>query len=88
MNREIKTDLYNILDLIAVSADYGFDRSILMDGLFEMIGYNLTQEEIEGYSSLYLTEEYKSKGYTEDDYNSIKEILTEKAKKYNKTTPS
>ena len=66
-NREIKTDLKNILDLISCAGDYGFERDVLFDAFKDMLGGKLTYEEIEWYA--------RSDGYNEEYYNLIKERL-------------
>ena len=71
MNREIKTDLENILSLIACAIDYGFERDVLFDAFREMLDSKLTQEEIEWYARS--VEELD--GYNEEDYEAIKERL-------------
>ena len=74
MSREIKTDLNNILSLISCARDYGFEGGVLFDAFREMIGSNLTIEEIE----IYAVEESE----TEEDYQEIKTRLKEFKIKY------
>ena len=71
MNRVIKTDLKNILSLISTAQDYGFDDEILFDTFSQMMGNQLTFEEIEWYARIIEQEE----GYGEDDYLAICERL-------------
>ena len=78
MNREIKTDLENILSLIACASDYGFDRDVLFDAFREMLGSNLTEEEIEWYARSI----EQLEGYGEEDYEVIKERLKDFKNKY------
>lgn len=78
MNREIKTDLENILSLIACARDYGFEDDVLFDAFREMLGNKLTDEEIEWYARSVEAED----GYTEEDYEAIKERLEDFKNKY------
>ena len=78
MNREIKTDLENILSLIACAGDYGFADDVLFDAFREMLNSKLTDDEIEWYARLVESEE----GYTEEDYEAIKERLISFKNKY------
>lgn len=78
MNREIKTDLENILSLIACAVDYGFANDVLFDAFRSMLDSKLTEEEIEWYARLVESEE----GYTEEDYEAIKERLEGFKNKY------
>ena len=71
MNREIKTDLENILSLIACAETYGYDDDVLFDAFRSMLDSKLTESEIEWYARLVESEE----GYTEEDYEAIKETL-------------
>jgi hypothetical protein len=78
MNRKIKTDLENILSLIACAGDYGFANDVLFDALRSMLDSKLTEEEIEWYARLVESED----GYTEEDYEAIKETLKGFKNKY------
>ena len=78
LNREVKTDLEDILSLISCAEQYGFADDILFDAFSEIIGNTLTDEEIEWYAR---SIEAK-KGYGEEDYENIKEILEEFKSKY------
>lgn len=78
MNREIKTDLENILSLIACARDYGFEDDVLFDAFKEMLEGKLSEEEIEWYARLVESED----GYTEEDYEAIKERLKDFKNKY------
>lgn len=84
MNREVKTDLYDVLGMICTANDYGHNGQIAMAFLFGLTG-DLTKEEIETYCrEEFLSDEAQEKGYGEEDYESVKEIITEFAKQYNK----
>lgn len=78
MNREIKTDLENILSLISCASDYGFEDYVLFVAFKEMIGSKLTEEEIEWYARSVEAED----GYSEEDYEAIKERLEDFKNKY------
>ena len=78
MNREIKTDLENILSLIACADDYGFADDVLFDAFRKMLNSKLTDEEIEWYARLVESEE----GYTDEDYEAIKQRLASFKNKY------
>lgn len=78
MNREIKTDLENILSLIACAADYGFANNVLFDAFRSMLDDKLTAEEIEWYARHVESED----GYTDEDYEEIKETLEGFKNKY------
>ena len=78
MNREIKTDLENILSLIACAGDYGFANDVLFDALRSMLDSKLTEEEIEWYARLVESKD----GYTKEDYEAIKKTLEGFKNKY------
>ena len=78
MDRDIKTTLYNILNLISIAGDYGFNDDVLLDSFREMIGKQLLDEEIEGYATLIL----ECAEYGEEDYEEIKERLYKFKKEY------
>jgi hypothetical protein len=78
MNREIKTDLENMLSLIACADTYGYAHDVLFDAFRGMLNSKLTYEEIEWYARLVESEE----GYTEEDYEAIKEPLVVFKNKY------
>lgn len=78
INREIKTDLENILSLISVAEDYGFNNSTLMSVFSDLLDNKLTDGEIEWYAhSIESMEEYG-----EYDYESIKNKLIQFRKTY------
>jgi len=78
MNREIKTDLGNILSLISCADDYGFHRDVLFDAFREMLDDKLSEEEIEWYSRKLEAMD----GFGEEDYLSCKKRLTNFKNKY------
>jgi hypothetical protein len=78
MNREIKTDLENILSLIACARDYRFEDDVLFDAFREMLDSKLTEEEIEWYARSVEAED----GRGEEDYEAIKERLEGFKNKY------
>lgn len=77
MNREIKTDLYNLLDLLNVAEDYGFRDDVLFWSIFELTGH-VTDEEIHGYANQFDF----TKGYGEEDVEAAIERLTEYRNQY------
>lgn len=76
--RIIKTNLETILDLIACASDYGFKDDVLFDSFREMLDSKLTNEEIETYARSVEDME----GYSEEDYEAIKERLKGFKNKY------
>lgn len=78
MNRELKTDLENILSLIACAEDYGFKNNVLFDYFRELLDGKLTEEEIEWYARTVESED----GYDEEDYEAVKEQLDEFKDRY------
>lgn len=76
----VSTTRKEVIDVILAAEDYGYDRSVLMVFLFELLGFNLTPEEIEEFSKNLASEE----GYTEEDYIHGVETLNKYAQKYNK----
>lgn len=81
MNRDITTDLYNILDLVACGESYGFSHHILYYYFAEIIK-PLSIEEIEAFSKTFMTEESIAEGFTEEDAENIKETLIDFKNKY------
>lgn len=82
-NREVTTDLENILSLINCASSYGFGRDVFYSGMFGIIK-PVNEQEIQDYASTFLTSEMRSKGYTEEDYESAIEELTELNNRYGK----
>ncbi len=81
MNRKIQTSLFNLLDLINCSEDYGFGDDIFYHSMFQLIG-NLTDGEIEDYSRSFLTDKMRKEGYSEEDAIQAIERLTKLREKY------
>src|SRR5688500_10530224 len=50
LDKEIKTDVENIVSLISCAWDYGHTNGMIMDALFSLLDYNLTDEMIEEYA--------------------------------------
>jgi len=75
--RVINVNITEIMSLITVSSDYGFNNNILMQSFADMLK-NLSNEEIEMYSSSIGNLD----GYTIEDYRSVKEILLDFKNKY------
>lgn len=67
LNREIKTDLFNILESINCAEDYGYADDVFYWGQFKMIN-PVTDEEIKAFvHHEFLTEEGRAQGYSEED---------------------
>ncbi len=65
-----------ILNLIAAAETYGYYDDILMGWLArDILKGNLTEEDIEHHCRWYLSEEAIEDGYTEEDYEDVKETL-------------
>jgi hypothetical protein len=79
MNREIITDLNNILSHVACAIDYGYYDDVLMTDFANLTGF-VTDNEINWYCTD--TEENKKQGYTQEDYEQWKERITEWRDKY------
>ena len=80
-NRKIETDLFNILNLINASGDYGFGHPIFIISMFDLIK-PVTEEDITAFASIYLTPGYTAKGYGQEDFEEAINTLTELNKKY------
>ena len=78
MNRELKTDLENILSLIACASDYGFEDDVLFDAFRKMLDSQLTEQEIEWYARSVEALD----GYGEEDYGVTKDRLEGFKNKY------
>lgn len=76
--RTIETPLDNILSLIACASDYGFEGDVLFTAFRDMLDSKLSDEEIEAYARSVEALD----GYTEEDYEEIKERLEEFKDKY------
>lgn len=70
MRTSVTTSLHNMLSIISVAEDYGYDDIILMESLSGILEY-LTDDEIESYARSVGDME----GYGEGDYISVKEKL-------------
>ncbi len=64
LDREVKTTVGNILDLVNCAKDYGYYDDVLMVSLAEITGY-VTDEEIKRFCTL--TQELSQDGYTRED---------------------
>ena len=76
MNREIKTDLENVLSHVCCAIDYGYYDDVLMVDFANLTG-EVTDAEIDWY-----IESNKSKEYSQEDYDQWRERLTEWRDKY------
>jgi len=76
MNREIKTDLNNILSHIACAIDYGYYDDVLMCDFASLTGY-VSDEEIKWYCDSSMSDEYGQK-----DWDCWHERITEWRDKY------
>ena len=76
MNREIKTDLDNILSHISCAIDYGYYDDVLMTDFATMTGF-VTDDEINWY-----VESNKSVEYSQEDYDQWRERIIEWRNKF------
>lgn len=76
--RKLKIELRDILELITCAEDYGFKDDVLFDSFADMLGRELTDEEIECYAR----ELESLEGYGEEDYEDVKERLEEFKEQY------
>lgn len=81
MNRIIKTDLFNILDLINCAETYGFGDDMFYAAMFDMIK-PVGNLEIKEYSETYETPEMEELGYTREDALRVVEHLMKLRDKY------
>lgn len=79
--REITIPLNELLDLTFAAEDHGYDGEIFYSFIFNHIS-PLIDEEIEEFANMFLTKEMKDKGYSEEDYEDVKEILLELRRQY------
>lgn len=77
-NRDVKTDLFNILSLVSCSDIYGFSDDIFFDAMGEITG-DVTDKEINAFIEETFVDE---EGYGEEDREEAKEKLTEWRDKY------
>lgn len=70
LDRELKTNVRNILSMVACGYDYGH-RNPIFDHFAAHMCETLTEDEIEAYAR----ELESKKGYGEEDYEDVKEIL-------------
>lgn len=75
-DREVSTDLSEVLDMVNHAKAYGFDNITTMSFLAQLSGY-VTNEEIEAYGETFLSEGMRERGYDEDDCKRAVERLTE-----------
>ncbi len=66
-NRPVVTDLQNILSLVVCAEDYGYGDDVFMDAIAGLVGRWVTDEEVEGYVSQFITPEFVTRGYGEED---------------------
>jgi len=76
--RKVTTTLDNILDLISCADSYGFEDDVLFTAFGDMLNKKLTNEEIESFARSVEVQD----GYSEEDYQEIKEKLAEFKNKY------
>lgn len=81
MDREIKTALHNILDLVNCAEDYGFQDDVLMTAFRDMTGW-VTDEEIEAFVQGFMTPEMQAKGFGEEDAEAARTRVTEWRNRY------
>lgn len=76
--RDVTVNLEELLSLIHCAEDY---KSVFYSAIAGMAVY-VTDEEIEAYGQTFLTEEARSQGYSEEDYESAIDTVTEWRDKY------
>ncbi len=64
LDREVKTTVSSILDLVNAAEDYGYDSGVMMSALAEISGY-VTDEEIKKFCTL--TDENAEHGFTKEE---------------------
>ncbi|AFY60319.1 hypothetical protein [Synechococcus sp. PCC 6312] len=75
MNRQLTTDLYEVLDMLNASEDYGFHPMIIE--FLKTLATNVTASEIEAFArETFLSQQAATEGYTQEDYESSIERLT------------
>lgn len=82
MREAVTVPVSDILSLVECAEDYGHANEVLMDGLAEMLGYELSDDEIGGYAAGYLTSEMQAKGYGVESAESAVERLEEWRRRY------
>ena len=71
-----------ILDLVSAAYSCGTGSSMFYDGMAEMLGFELSNEEIDAHVDWYSTDEAAAHGYEEDDEDEALQALTEWRDKY------
>jgi hypothetical protein len=79
--RTIAANLEDLLSLIHCAEDYGYNRSVFYGSIGDIVEY-VTDDEIEEYAQTFLTQEARSQGYNEEDYDSAIDTLTEWRDRY------
>lgn len=70
--------LNDVLDMVSSAEHYAYDSPIVMSFLSDLIGRKLSGEEIERFCQWL----YEGNDYTEEDYQQVKEKLTEFKDRY------
>lgn len=77
--RKVEIGVEDLFGLIHAAEDVGCGEYI--PDLIKLAG-GISNEDIEEYANSFLTDEYKAKGYTEEDYEDAKDKLTEYQNRY------
>lgn len=80
--KTVQVEVSNILSLVHCAEDYGHGNGVFMEAMANFLGYACSDAEIEAYAAGYLTPESRVTGYSEEDYESAKERLTEWRDRY------
>lgn len=76
VDREVSTNLSEVLDMVNCAEYYGFDDSMVLGFLAQVSGY-VTNDEIKGYSERYLSKGYIEGGCEQSDCDEALQRLTE-----------
>ena len=77
IDREIKTDLRNLLSMVSCAPTYGHGNGVFYDFVTQLVGV-VTDDELEQYAREVASEP----GYGEEDYEEILETLHRWKKQY------
>lgn len=80
--RKLEIEIDEVLSLVSCAQDYGFANALLFGAFASWCSGKVSDDEIENYAADFMTPESIAKGFSEEDYDDIKERLTEWRDRY------
>ena len=83
MRKTVEVKMATILALVGCAEDYGHANDVVLDGFADMLDYDLSNDEIEGYvSEAFLSPDAAKAGYGKEDADEVRNRVVAFRKRY------